>query len=112
MRKGMSLFLCGLLSASAVVASSSVTALAAPKINPYSTVQAELNFGSEGVEKSPEVYNGQKITVLNSVEVGDYWYVKDVDFSDGLSKMSLTARADGPAIIEVRKGSVDGETSH
>ena len=109
MKKGISLFLCGLLTASSVVAGTSVTSLAAPKIDPYSTVQAELNFGSEGVEKTPIVYNGQKITVLDSIDVGDYWYVKDVDFSDGLSKMSLTAKADTPAVIEVRKDSVDGE---
>ena len=109
MRKGISLFLCGLLSASAVVASSSVTALAAPKIDPYSTVQAELNFGREGVVQTPEVYNGQKITTLSSVEAGDYWLVKDVDFSEGLSKISLTAKADTPSVIEVRDGGVDGD---
>lgn len=109
MRKGIALFLCGLLSASAVVASSSVTALAAPKIDPYSTVQAELNFGREGVVQTPEVYNGQKITTLSSVEAGDYWLVKDVDFSEGLSKISLTAKADTPSVIEVRDGGVDGD---
>ena len=110
MKKSISMLICGLLVATSVASATSVTALAAPKINPYKTVQAETNFGSEGVEKTPEVYNDKKITVLNSVEAGDYWIVKDVDFSEGLSKISLTARADEASLIEVRKDSVDGET--
>ncbi len=110
MKKSISMLICSLLVATSVASATSVTALAAPKLNPYSTVQAETNFGSEGVEKTPEVYNDKKITVLNSVEAGDYWIVKDLDFSDGLSKISLTARADEASLIEVRKDSVDGET--
>ena len=91
MRKSISLLLCGFLTASAVFAGTSVNALAAPKIDPYKTVQAELDFGREGVVQTPEVYNNQKITVISEIEAGDYWLVKTVDFSEGLSKISLTA---------------------
>ena len=103
------MLICGLLVATSVASATSVTALAAPKIDPYGVVQAELNFGREGVEQSPEVYNNSKITVLTSIEAGDYWLVKDVDFSEGLSKISLTARAESASAIEVRKDGVDGE---
>ncbi|WP_026661499.1 cellulose binding domain-containing protein [Butyrivibrio proteoclasticus] len=109
MKRSISMLICGLLVATSVASATSVTALAAPKIDPYGVVQAELNFGREGVVQSPEVYNNSKITVLTEIEAGDYWLVKDVDFSEGLSKISLTARADSASVIEVRKDGVDGE---
>ena len=109
MRKNIPLLLCGLLTTSAIFAGTSVNSLAAPKIDPYKTVQAEINFGREGVEQTPEVYNNKKITVLSNVEAGDYWLVKTVDFNEGLSKMSITVKSDSVALIEVRKDGVDGE---
>ena len=109
MKRSISMLICGLLVAISVASATSVTALADPKIDPYGVVQAELNFGREGVVQSPEVYNNSKITVLTEIEAGDYWLVKDVDFSEGLSKISLTARADSASAIEVRKDGIDGE---
>ncbi|MCR5657124.1 MAG: hypothetical protein K6G06_06645, partial [Butyrivibrio sp.] len=93
-RRFISLFVCGLLTATAVT-TSSISVNAAPKVNPYNTVQAELLFENQGVEKAAEIYNNQKITVLNSIEAGDFWKVNDVDFSNGLSRISIAARSEG-----------------
>ncbi len=86
--------------------SGSVTTYAAPKFNPYTTNQAETNFGNSGVENkrgaAPQVY-------VTSLEKGDYIKYKDVDFSQGLDSMTVSVRSASAAMLEVRKDAVDGE---
>jgi len=84
-----------------------MTANAAPHINPYKTVQAELNFGTKGVEVVTES-NGVK--AVSGIETGDYFVVKDVDFSSGLKTISIMAKSDKASLIEVRKGGAEGES--
>ncbi|MBR5953390.1 MAG: carbohydrate-binding protein, partial [Pseudobutyrivibrio sp.] len=83
-----------------------LTVEAAPAFNPYKTIQAEAKFGDSGVEVITEA-SGAK--VVSSIDKGDYFFVKDVNFSEGLSKIAISAKAEGPAVIEVRKGGADGE---
>ncbi|WP_405375642.1 carbohydrate-binding protein [Pseudobutyrivibrio sp.] len=83
-----------------------LTVEAAPAFNPYKTIQAEAKFGDSGVEVTTEA-SGAK--VVSSIDKGDYFFVKDVNFSEGLSKIAISAKAEGPAVIEVRKGGADGE---
>ena len=83
-----------------------LTVEAAPAFNPYKTIQAEAKFGDSGVEVITEA-SGAK--VVSSIDKGDYFFVKDVNFSEGLSKIAFSAKAEGPAVIEVRKGGADGE---
>ena len=83
-----------------------LTVEAAPAFNPYKAIQAEAKFGDSGVEVTTEA-SGAK--VVSSIDKGDYFFVKDVNFSEGLSKIAISAKAEGPAVIEVRKGGVDGE---
>ena len=88
------------------IAAPALTVEAAPAFNPYKTIQAEAKFGDSGVEVITEA-SGAK--VVSSIDKGDYFFVKDVNFSEGLSKIAISAKAEGPAVIEVRKGGADGE---
>ena len=88
------------------ITSPALTVNAAPSFNPYKTIQAEAKFGESGVEVTTEA-SGAK--VVSSIDKGDYFYVKDVNFSEGLSKITISAKTDGPAVIEVRKGGAEGE---
>lgn len=88
------------------IASPALTVNAAPSFNPYKTVQAEAKFGDSGVEITTEE-SGAK--VVSSIDKGDYFFVKDVNFSEGLSKITISAKTAGPAVIEVRKGGADGD---
>ncbi len=105
MKKVASLFVCGLLTATAIVGSSNVTALAAPKVDPYKTVQAEFNFGTVGVE---DVTEGD-VRFLAGLGVGDYSRIKDVDFSNGVNVIAINVRAAEASLVEVRLDAVDGE---
>ncbi|MBP5325673.1 MAG: carbohydrate-binding protein [Pseudobutyrivibrio sp.] len=88
------------------IASPALTVNAAPSFNPYKTIQAEAKFGDSGVEITTEE-SGAK--VVSSIDKGDYFFVKDVNFSEGLSKITISAKTAGPAVIEVRKGGADGD---
>ena len=83
------------------------TAYAAPHIHPYTGVEAETNFGSEGVEVVTEA-DGRK--VVSSIEKGDYFTVKTCDFSSGLATITITAKTDGMGVIDVKKGDANGES--
>ncbi|WP_022764835.1 carbohydrate-binding protein [Butyrivibrio sp. XPD2006] len=96
-----SLFLAG-----GLVLSNSVTSFAAPKIDPYNTVQAELMFESSGVEKEKGT-PGQ--VYVKGIDKGDYFKVSDVYFDKGVGAITVQVKADGPSVLEVRKGSADGE---
>lgn len=95
-----------MLLAAGITATPAMTAYAAPSFNPYKTVQAEAKFGDSGVEITTEE-SGAK--VVSSIDKGDYFFVKDVNFSEGLSKITISAKTAGPAVIEVRKGGADGD---
>ena len=105
MKRRLSLFVCGLLTATAILSASSVSALAAPKVEPWKTVQAEMSFGSSGVE---DVTEGD-VRYLAGFEAGDYTRVKDVDFADGYAILLAKLRASTASLLEVRLDAVDGE---
>ncbi|MBR5648673.1 carbohydrate-binding protein, partial [Pseudobutyrivibrio sp.] len=95
-----------MLLAAGITATPAMTAYAAPSFNPYKTVQAEAKFGDSGIEITTEESGA---TVVSSIDKGDYFFVKDVNFAQGLSKITISAKTAGPAVIEVRKGGADGE---
>lgn len=105
MKKELSLLICGLLSASAIVSASSVTAFAAPKVDPYKTVQAEMTFGNSGLTDKTE----GDVRFLANLGAGDYTRIKDVDFSAGMAAISVNVRSASVALLEVRLDAVDGE---
>ncbi|MBO4457300.1 MAG: carbohydrate-binding protein, partial [Butyrivibrio sp.] len=49
-------------------------------------------------------------TTVVSLVQGNYFLVKDVNFSQGLSEIAVTIKADAPGVIVIKKGGVDGET--
>ena len=105
MKRRLSLFVCGLLTATAILSASSVSALAAPKVEPWKTVQAEMTFGNSGVT---DVTEGD-VRYLAGFEAGDYTRVKDVDFGDGYAVLLAKLRASSASLMEVRLDAVDGE---
>ena len=105
MKRRLSLLMCGMLAATAIVSSSSVSALAAPKVDPSKPVQAEMTFGSSGVT---DVTEGD-VRFLAGFEAGDYTRVKDVDFGDGYEVLIANVRAASASLMEVRLDAVDGE---
>ncbi|WP_027216713.1 carbohydrate-binding protein [Butyrivibrio fibrisolvens] len=80
---------------------------AAPHMHPYNGVEAEVNFGSSGVDIVTEA-DGRK--VVSGIEKGDYFTVKTCDFSSGLASITITAKSEGMSVIEVRKGDASGES--
>ena len=106
MKRKVPVILSALLAAGITV-TPAMTAEAAPAFNPYNTVQAEAKFGGEGIEVTTEESGA---TVVSSIDEGDYFYVKDINFSNGLSKITISAKTDSFAVIDVRKGGVDGES--
>ncbi len=104
MKRKMAMFL-SLFLAAGLFVSTSMTANAAPHVDPYGTVQAELNFGQSGVD----ITNDAGVRVASGIDKGDYWIVKDVEFSNGLKSMTIVAKADAPAVLEVRMDDASGE---
>ena len=109
-RKGRVGFSC--IIASAVFLMQNVTTIAAdpleytgPQLDPYKGIEAELNFGTSGYALEEEDVWTRKVICL---EKGDYFYVNDVNFDKGLSKLKINARGGTPAIIEVRRDKEDG----
>ena len=76
-----------------------------PKIDPYKDNEAEVNFGTSGVG----VVKEQRRTVLVDFSENDFFLMKDVNFEKGLKSITIEARAEDDAIIEVRKDSSAGE---
>ena len=88
-----------------MVLNNTVDINAAPSLNPYSGVEAETNFGQSGTEVVTD--NGFK--AVSSIESGDYFIVKDVNFSKGVSQFKVKAKADKASLLEIREGGVDGD---
>ena len=75
-----------------------------PEVNPYEAVSTGLSFGkTEGTELVD--YNGKK--VVSSIESGDYFAVNNVNFKNGANQLTVLAKSDKVASVEVRDGSVD-----
>ena len=88
-----------------MVLNNAVDVNAAPALNPYNGVEAEVNFGQKGIEIVED--NGGK--VASSIEAGDYFIVKDVNFAKGVSQFKVKAKADKASWVEIREGGVDGD---
>lgn len=80
---------------------------AAPHTHPYNGVEAELNFGSNGVDVVTEA-DGRK--VVAGIEKGDYFTVKTCDFSSGVQTITITAKSEGMSVIDIKKGDANGES--
>ncbi|MCR5581812.1 MAG: carbohydrate-binding protein, partial [Pseudobutyrivibrio sp.] len=85
--------------------SPAISVQAAPHLNPYNTVPAEVTFGQSGVEIIED--NGGK--VVSSIDPGDYFLVKDLNFDKGLATIGITYKTDQASMIEVHKDSAEGE---
>ena len=72
-------------------------------VNPYETQQAETMFIQAGLN-----VEGSGDTYLSDVSNGDYTGVKGVNFTDGMSSMSIKVKSTGSGSIEVRSGSATG----
>ena len=88
-----------------MVLNNTVDINAAPSLNPYSGVEAETNFGQSGTE----VVTDNGVKAVSSIESGDYFIVKDVNFSKGVSQFKVKAKADKASLLEIREGGVDGD---
>ena len=85
----------------------SLKAHAAPQIVPYGTVEAELDF----TRNVKDVFTEEDgVTTAVSLENGNYFSMRTVNFSKGVSKISVKLKADGPGIIVIHKGDENGET--
>ncbi|MCR4996668.1 MAG: carbohydrate-binding protein, partial [Butyrivibrio sp.] len=83
--------------------SPTLTVNAAPSINPYDTVQAEIEFERNVKEVFTDEDAGATVVSLGS---GNYFIVKSVNFSQGVSKIVIKAKADSAGLIVIHK---DGE---
>ena len=90
-----------------LVLNNSVDVNAAPALNPYNGVEAEVNFGQSGTK----VVTDGDVKAVSSIDSGDYFIVKDVNFSKGVSKFKVNAKADSASLIEIRDGGADGRHS-
>ncbi|MCR4997301.1 MAG: carbohydrate-binding protein, partial [Butyrivibrio sp.] len=88
-----------------MVLNNSVDVNAAPALNPYNGVEAEVNFGQSGTK----VVTDGDVKAVSSIDSGDYFIVKDVNFSKGVSKFKVNAKADSASLIEIRDGGADGD---
>ena len=88
-----------------LVLNNSVDVNAAPALNPYNGVEAEVNFGQSGTK----VVSDGDVKAVSSIDSGDYFIVKDVNFSKGVSKFKVNAKADSASLIEIRDGGADGD---
>lgn len=73
-------------------------------LNPYQKVQAETMAIQAGVSISGS--GDTKVTDINS---GDWIGVKGVNFSEGLSKITVSAKASSNGVIKVCEGSPSGQ---
>jgi len=97
----------GLLLTATTVLAPSLKAHAAPQIVPYGTVEAELDF----TRNVKDVFTEEDgVTTAVSLENGNYFSMRTVNFSKGVSKISVKLKADGPGIIVIHKGDENGET--
>ena len=94
-----------LLLAAGTALTPSVPVVAAPHINPYGRVEAELQFSREVKEEITEE-NG---TTAVSLESGNYFSASTISFSKGVSQIGIRLKADGPGIIVIHKGDTDGD---
>ncbi|MBO4592341.1 MAG: carbohydrate-binding protein, partial [Eubacterium sp.] len=81
-----------------------LTVNAAPSLNPYGTVQAEIDFERD----IKEVYTEGDIQGV-SLESGNYFQMRTVNFSQGVSRIGVTVKADTMGKLEIHKGGKDGE---
>ena len=94
-----------LLLAAGTALTPSVPVVAAPHINPYGRVEAELQFSREVKEEITEE-NGTTAVSLGS---GNYFSASTINFSKGVSQIGIRLKADGPGIIVIHKGDTDGD---
>ncbi len=109
MKRNVKALLSGVILSTALVIgslSTSVTSFAAPKLSPYNILQAEMNFGSSGVEVKTE----GDVKFVSGLETGDYFKVNDVDFSKGLNYIAFNVRSESIALVDVRADALDGES--
>ena len=112
MKRRLSLFVSGLLTAVAIVSAGSVTAQAAPDfpppgvdyVNPYETVELESANQLVRVEVKTE----GNVTYVSGLTTGTLAAVKYVQF-EGSAAFGVTFKTDSPAVIEVRDGKLAGE---
>ncbi len=74
-------------------------------VDPYSAVQAETMFTQSGIGVSG---NGDGTAWVDSISNGDYTKVKGVNFSKGLSSITVSVNSRGTGTIQVRDGSPSG----
>ncbi|WP_242840965.1 endo-1,4-beta-xylanase [Butyrivibrio sp. AE3004] len=74
-------------------------------VDPYSAVQAETMFTQCGIGVSG---NGDGTAWVDSISNGDYTKVKGVNFSKGLSSITVSVNSRGTGTIQVREGSPSG----
>ncbi len=97
----------GLLVTATTVLAPNLKVNAAPQIVPYGTVEAELDF----TRNVKDVFTEEDgVTTAVSLENGNYFSMRTVNFSKGVSKISVKLKADGPGIIVIHKGDENGET--
>ncbi|PHU39220.1 hypothetical protein CSX00_11500 [Pseudobutyrivibrio ruminis] len=97
----------GLLLTATTVLAPSLTAVAAPQIVPYGTVEAELDF----TRNVKDVFTEEDgVTTAVSLEAGNYFSMRTVNFSKGVSKISVKLKAEGPGVIVIHKGDESGDT--
>ena len=88
-----------------LILNNSVDVNAAPSLNPYNGVEAETNFGQSGTK----VVTDGDVKAVSSIDSGDYFIVKDVNFSKGVSQFKVNAKADSASLLEIREGGADGD---
>jgi len=88
-----------------LVLNSTVDVNAAPSLNPYNGLESEVNFGQSGTE----VVTDKGVKAVSGIESGDYFVVKDVNFSKGVSQFKVKAKADKASVVEIREGGADGD---
>ncbi|MCR5641005.1 MAG: carbohydrate-binding protein [Lachnospiraceae bacterium] len=96
--------LLSMLLAAGMCGAPTLSVQAAPQLNPYNSLEAEIPFDSSGITIVED--NGGK--VVSGLDAGDYFYANDINFSQGLSAITITAKAAGPSIVEVHEGTPDG----
>ena len=81
--------------------------VAAPHISPYGVVEAEFDFDRDVADEFTE---DDGVTTAVSLETGNYFTVKDIEFSKGVSQIGVKLKADAPGVIVIKKDGKDGET--
>ncbi|SFU98550.1 carbohydrate-binding protein, partial [Butyrivibrio sp. INlla21] len=104
MKRKVSVVLSAAMAATTIMAQG-VPAYAAPEIRPYGNVEAELDFDHSYQGTVTDEYD---VTSVN-LESGDYFSTHSVNFSQGVSKITLKIKGTGAGIIELRKGDKDGD---